>query len=356
MATIKIDPRDVNLQIITTLGCPNSCQHCCFSCSPQKSKYYLALDDMKDILKHASELGILDIGLNGGEPFTKPKELMQLVVFSSGLDIDLAIRTSGGWALDERLVFETVRFLKVNQVGRLGLSYDPYHAEYVDKSCILRIIRECESQDLPVWVDWVSAGGKKAFEISAEVKQTLGIYSRYVRSHTDNLRCIGDRCNKSDLADFDFRNALDLLYGRFSCGYEAGTMQDDYTLIVYPENLVQLGPCCLPNFIRHRPKGSDWMRVLFNLVAEDELENIVYQEGPRGIVDVAKRKGLDALRLAGSKYTSTCELCIDISPYFWDGPSIKEKMFSDLGRVSKRKSDIIWSKIADDLRDALANI
>ncbi len=92
--------RDLTLEI--TRKCPMNCKLCSSNggepCDPEFS-----LDELKEIVDQAKDLGVTEISVSGGEPFTCPF-LEELCRYTSDLGIDAFIFTSGNWFDNNGLV------------------------------------------------------------------------------------------------------------------------------------------------------------------------------------------------------------------------------------------------------------
>ncbi|WP_321429823.1 radical SAM protein [uncultured Methanolobus sp.] len=86
--------RDLTLEI--TRKCPMSCKLCSSNggkpCDPE-----FTFEELKGIVDQAKELGVTEISLSGGEPFTS-LFLSDLCKYISDLDIDVFVFTSGNYS------------------------------------------------------------------------------------------------------------------------------------------------------------------------------------------------------------------------------------------------------------------
>lgn len=92
--------KDLTLEI--TCKCPMNCK-LCSSNGGEPCDREFSLDELKGIVDQAKDLGVTEISLSGGEPFTCPF-LGELCRYISGLDIDAFIFTSGNWFDNNGLV------------------------------------------------------------------------------------------------------------------------------------------------------------------------------------------------------------------------------------------------------------
>ena len=82
------------------------------------------------------------IHLTGGEPFLFFDRLSEIVqqAHRSGLTPIESIETNGAWALDESTIRERIEFLDRHGMDKLKISWDPFHAEFVDVQPVRRLV------------------------------------------------------------------------------------------------------------------------------------------------------------------------------------------------------------------------
>lgn len=108
--------RDLTLEI--TRKCPMNCKLCSSNggepCDPEFS-----LDELKGIVDQAKDLGVTEISLSGGEPFTCPF-LEELCRYTSDLGVDAFIFTSGNW-FDENGLISSIPLDKFIDLKKSGV-------------------------------------------------------------------------------------------------------------------------------------------------------------------------------------------------------------------------------------------
>ncbi|WP_407357160.1 radical SAM protein [Methanolobus sp. WCC5] len=107
--------RDLTLEI--TRKCPMSCK----LCSSNGGEPYdpeFTFEELKEIVDQAKELGVAEISLSGGEPFTCPF-LSDLCRYISDLDIDVFIFTSGNY-FNEYGTVSSITLNKFNELKECG--------------------------------------------------------------------------------------------------------------------------------------------------------------------------------------------------------------------------------------------
>lgn len=344
---MKIHPRNIEMMMITTMGCPNSCPHCYLSCSPGKAKYRLSLEDMKWTIYYAAELGIRSVSITGGEPTLLGGDLLEVLKYNKqDVGIYLTLRTAGGWAHDTQIARDFLTFAKEYGVGSLPLSWDEYHAGGVPLDCIKNIVDVCRDIDLPTSIDWCG------FESAMEVRGKLGKYYRYVR-HDDGAtvpQLIGARCEGGSIEEslFDWYWSDEFTK---QCGYCPGR-GERFLLIVYPDGLVSLGPeCCFPQFLRRRPAGENWISQLIEETEREPAIRIATDEGYPGLLEYAVRRGLPPDKVREMTGNSACQVCLSLIDYFegsWE--TMHQPLFADLGPGDAAKT---WAAVSRNLRKYL---
>jgi organic radical activating enzyme len=74
------------------------------------------------------------IHITGGEPFLYWQHLQQILIAADALSlgpVDM-IETNAYWATNQTQIIERLSFLNSHNVRKLKISYDPFHAEFVD--------------------------------------------------------------------------------------------------------------------------------------------------------------------------------------------------------------------------------
>jgi len=122
--------------LMLTYKCPAACQFCYYSCSPDKGGLMpieTALNAWQSLIDLAGP--VAEIHITGGEPFLYFDHLVELLAEAQrreliGLD---AIETNAYWAKDRDTILKRMKILKDYGIKRLKISWDPFHAEYIDE-------------------------------------------------------------------------------------------------------------------------------------------------------------------------------------------------------------------------------
>ena len=92
-SSVKLD-RPTTLLAELTHRCPLHCPYCSNPLEMVQARGELATDDWKRVLTEARELGVLQLGLSGGEPLVR-KDLEELAAHARGLGFYTTLVTSG---------------------------------------------------------------------------------------------------------------------------------------------------------------------------------------------------------------------------------------------------------------------
>jgi MoaA/NifB/PqqE/SkfB family radical SAM enzyme len=122
--------------LMLTYKCPAACEFCYYNCSPDKEGLMpieMALNAWQSLIDLAGPSA--EIHITGGEPFLYFDHLVELLAEAQrrkliGLD---AIETNAYWAKDRDTVLKRMKILKTLGIRRLKISWDPFHAEYIDE-------------------------------------------------------------------------------------------------------------------------------------------------------------------------------------------------------------------------------
>ncbi len=121
--------------LLLTYKCNAACEFCYYNCSPQKNGLMsvdMAIGAWQSLKILAGENA--KVHLTGGEPFLYWDHLRQILEQGKKQNlgkVDL-IETNGFWATDEKIIRQRIKTLDELGIGRLKISTDPFHQEYVD--------------------------------------------------------------------------------------------------------------------------------------------------------------------------------------------------------------------------------
>jgi organic radical activating enzyme len=128
--------------LMLTYRCPASCAFCYYGCSPEGGGLMtvdLAIDAWTSLERLAERQA--RVHLTGGEPFLYFDRLAEIVDAAqhTGLRGPETIETNASWATDREIIRDRLAFLSDRGMERLKISWDPFHAEFIDEACVRRL-------------------------------------------------------------------------------------------------------------------------------------------------------------------------------------------------------------------------
>lgn len=148
---------------IYTLKCTSSCEHCCFSCSPDREEKMDFDIAMSIIRAAASVTSLRTVFFSGGEVFLYFDELLKLMR-EAKKDFSIICATNGFWGSDYHNAKNILRQLKNAGLTRLVVSYDEFHAKFTPAQSIVNILKICK--DLLISVEIQGIACRSAWRIS----------------------------------------------------------------------------------------------------------------------------------------------------------------------------------------------
>ncbi|MCX5757783.1 MAG: radical SAM protein [Candidatus Hydrogenedentes bacterium] len=130
--------------VLMTYGCTVACEHCCFSCSPERDSQVV---DVARAVGYLGEFHKLDRAMHvaGGEPFKHYDRLRAILVEAKRAGVPPHfVESNGSWCVDDELVRE--RFLELRETGIMWMliSTDNYHLRRIPVERIWRALRIAE--------------------------------------------------------------------------------------------------------------------------------------------------------------------------------------------------------------------
>jgi len=121
--------------LILTYKCPAACEFCYYNCSAQ-SNGLMPIETALSAWQSLDQLtsGRTRIHITGGEPFLYFDHLAGLVAEAKRLKLTAphTIETNAFWATDRKTVIDRLKLLDNAGMNRLKISWDPFHAEFID--------------------------------------------------------------------------------------------------------------------------------------------------------------------------------------------------------------------------------
>ena len=152
--------------LMLTDWCNAACA-CCYACCGPAGQTWMSLEEALRVwqgLVQASPHGCR-VHLTGGEAFGRYDHLLAVcqAAARAGLGPLEAVETNGFWAADEALVRRRLAELSAAGMGRLTVSADPYHQQFVPIDRVRALARVAGevlgSHRVRIrWTDWLSQG------------------------------------------------------------------------------------------------------------------------------------------------------------------------------------------------------
>ena len=130
--------------------CPLECAHCCVEAGP-KRRVALEAQQVKSLVQQAAiDCGIRAIGITGGDPFLHPELVQFALREGSAHALNTHMVTSAYWAKSLAEAGRRLDPLVRDGLGALYISYDDFHAPYVDFNRIAHAYQAAVARDIRV--------------------------------------------------------------------------------------------------------------------------------------------------------------------------------------------------------------
>lgn len=284
-----------------TRTCPVACRHCITESSPYTFGKMIP-EEATHYIRSSKEAELAGICFTGGEPFIYYSEILPLVGFANQLGLDTTIMTSGIWATSSQRTINMIEELAQLGLKSLGLSWGPFHQEFIPLERPLRAARIALEHGINVSVRTVIAAGQSGERFQEAFESVPGIQLERPCSVTKLGRA-------TSLPDHAFQRIETPPEG--FC-YSLTLPVIDYDGLVYA--------CCGPSLHSQRPsplvlgnaKDEALARILQRAKNDPLLECIAFW-GPYGLYTLLRDSGHERLCQLRDYYTSICELCLDLT-------------------------------------------
>ncbi|MDD5134202.1 MAG: 4Fe-4S cluster-binding domain-containing protein [Phycisphaerae bacterium] len=312
----NIPPDKPKLKLWTSAGlmltykCSAECRCCYYNCGPAKAglmSVETAIAGWQGLINIAGENA--KIHLTGGEPFLfydRLCEILQKAVELRLGSVDM-VETNGYWATDQNQIIQRLKFLDSHNVRRVKISYDPFHAEFVDFDRVKLLYETAcrilgSDRVLLRWQKYIE-DVPKLTGLSEEQKMNI-----FVESH-EQYRCrfTGRAAGKlaQVLADKEIE--------QISANNCRRTFLDSKSIHIDPYGNVFNGVCSGIIIGNINQKSLDKIWQDFN-PAKQEFLSVLFNSGPVGFLQKATELGYEKCRL----YSGKCHLCTDLRRFFFD--------------------------------------
>lgn len=286
-------------QVIVTLECNFACAHCIFSCDSSKKRYTMTKNEIIKVVRYIGEHNGFWVGFSGGEASLYFEDLVfpgMEVAYSYGLATH--INTNGWWGKHQQ-ADKWLDFMVSHGLRAIKISYDRYHAEFIDYSVIHSLVEKCHKRCVYVEIEWSGLASSAMVDI-------LG----------DDVSCISNVRRYKLGYDMDYLGRAALLPENHFYYYHWRELSSiDYCdtlakkrLAFFPGGWVAL--CCgtVPRlFYRWWPEIDHLERLWQDDPAYVALKNM----GPGGIMEQARSINPNLVK---NKYTCMCQPCCDLLP------------------------------------------
>ena len=253
--------------------------------------------------------GAAKIHLTGGEPFLYFERLAQIVqqAYRQGLTGLKYIETNASWATNTAEIRDRLKFLDANGLEKLKISWDAFHAEFIDLEAVLRLKEIAEEALGPdrVLVRWQRYLQEPVKIRGLETQEKNEVYRRALRQ--DFCRLTGRAAFQlaglmtlSPAASFSGRNCKSEILGA------KGVHIDPY-------GNVFSGQCSgmVVGNVRQTPLDAMWSQ--FD-PSQTPFWQTLSADGPSGFLRQAQVAGY----IPAAQYASKCHLCTDLRRFFFD--------------------------------------
>jgi len=296
--------------LMLSYKCNAKCAFCYYNSGPESKglmEVETALKAWKSLITLAGERALVHI--TGGEPFLFFDHMVKILTAADkeklgGLD---SVETNAYWATDKGLITERVGVLDSLGMKRLKISWDPFHAEYVDIEPVKLLVETAEDilGSDRVLVRWEKYLQKPVNMSQLSQEQREIEYRKALADYP--IRFTGRSAMK--LGDLFADKSIEKLSHQ--------TCQKSYLsakgVHVDPYGNVFSGLCSgitLGN-INDKPLEKIWLEF-----APDQAELIgsLFGHGPAGLLAEAVDAGYEPKE----QYSDKCHLCTSIRQFFFD--------------------------------------
>ena len=162
------------LGIMMHKKCTAECEICSVECSPHCSEE-LDEDEIKRFISSCKNTTIKKVSFTGGEPFIRYEVLVSLIIHCKNEGFIPTTVTNGYWATTYEIAYKKLKMLKDCGLARLNVSYDHYHAKYVNKNNIVNIVKACNRLNLPFNIALIKRKGENVGDIIDSFDDDCGV-------------------------------------------------------------------------------------------------------------------------------------------------------------------------------------
>ena len=295
--------------LIVTYWCNASCASCYLACSPVRRGADMSVEQALSLwegLIAASPHGCR-IHLSGGEPFGNWPRLIEICrrAKAAGLGPLEKVETNAFWADDAAIVRDRARELDAAGMGKLCISADPYHQQFVPIArCRLAGATAAEvlgaGRVQVRWRDWLARGFDTA-DLSPRDRDE--VFAKYAAGGRDRLAGRAAETIAANLSCKSWRE-----YADTNC--REAVLRSRH-VHVDPSGLVMPGTCA--GLVLGRARAGGDLAGLWRRLSDDYACRPVVGALARGGPSALAAEAADAgfVPRAGG-YAGKCQLCWDV--------------------------------------------
>jgi MoaA/NifB/PqqE/SkfB family radical SAM enzyme len=311
-----------SMGILLTYKCTAACSFCYYRCSPAKDgliKIDTAISAWQSLIKLAGPSA--KIHITGGEPFIYWPHLA--TILDRGLELGLGtvdvVETNASWANDKADIIEKIKFLDSRNVNKLKISYDPFHAEFVEYSKV-KLLADTAAEIMGkdrVLVRWQEYMGTDLSVMNMDEDEKMELFIASIKKFPCRFN---GQAATGRLAEYFATKEVEEI-SKSNCG---NSFLSSKGIHVDPYGNVFSGTCSglILGNIEKEPLEEIWRK--FEPSKMDVI-NVLFKDGPSGLLENAAKLGYQKRRL----YSGKCHMCTDLRQFFFDkglfGPIIGPK-------------------------------
>lgn len=296
--------------LMLTYKCPASCEFCYYNCGPDQEGM-MSVDTAITSWEGLETTGGQNarVHITGGEPFLYFDRLCEIMREAKKLGLQRAasVETNGFWATDDGVIIERLKRLDDLGMDRLKISWDPFHAEYIDIESVRRLRQRGaellgDSRVLVRWEKYLQE--PVTFENDTQINR-----SQAYRSAIADFPCRFTGRAGGNLAQL-FANKTAESIAEMDC---SSSFLSAKGVHIDPYGNVFSGLCSGIMLGNVNSCGLDEMWSQFE-PPKRELIGTLFSKGPAGLLQEAESVGYQRRHL----YADKCHLCTELREFFFD--------------------------------------
>ena len=296
--------------LMMTYRCPAACEFCYYNCSPEKGGLMAvetAISAWESLRMLAGESA--KVHITGGEPFLYFDRVLEILYEGQkrklgGPD---SIETNGYWATDRKIIEKRLRLLDGAGLERLKISWDPFHAEYVDIECVRRLAEVAEEilGSERVLVRWAKYLDEPVKMKGQALEERIKGYGAAVADYPCRFTGRG----AGQLGDLFAKTPIEALRGQ-NC---KSAFLSSKGVHIDPYGNVFSGLCSgiIIGNVEEKPLEKIWAE--FD-PSEMDLVGQLFEGGPAGVAE----KIANSRYKTKTMYAGKCHFCNNLRQFFFD--------------------------------------